>query len=113
MITIFHNARCQKSRSALYYIESLDDDIKVVDYLKTPPSVQEIRSILKMLHMEAVDLIRKKEALYKSDFADKIFTEEQWIHILAEHPVLIERPILIKGKVAVIGRDEESLKKIY
>ncbi|MBC7451587.1 MAG: arsenate reductase (glutaredoxin) [Cytophagales bacterium] len=113
MITIYHNPRCQKSRAALTYIESIGDAIMVVDYLKTPPTITEIKSILKKLKIKPENLIRTKEELYKSTFKGKQFTDEQWIKILSEHPILIERPIILKGTYGVIGRDEESLKKIH
>jgi arsenate reductase len=112
MITIYHNSRCQKSRTALSYLENIDNEISVIDYLKVPPSQKELKHILELLGIKAFDLVRKKEELYKNQFSDKQYTETQWIKILSENPILIERPIIIKDKIAVIGRDEISLNKI-
>lgn len=112
MITIYHNPRCQKSRTALHHIESLDADIKVIEYLKNPPSVKELKEVLELLQLKPIDIVRKKESLFIEEYKDGSFTDAQWLKILVEHPILIERPIVIKGKTAVIARDESSLGKI-
>lgn len=112
MIIIYHNPRCQKSRTALQYLENLEEDISVVEYIKTPPSKTDLKGILALLGISAFDLIRKKEEIYKTRFLNKQYSEDQWIDILIENPTLIERPIIIRDKVAVIGRDEDSLRKI-
>lgn len=112
MITIYHNPRCQKSRMALQHIESIDTDIKIVEYLKNPPSVKELKEVLELLQLKPLDIVRKKEPLYSSDYKNGSYTDAQWLKILVENPILIERPIVIKGGKAVIARDETSLKKI-
>ncbi|ABG58858.1 arsenate reductase (glutaredoxin) [Cytophaga hutchinsonii] len=110
MIKIYHNPRCQKSRTALAYVEERDENIEVVEYLKNPPTAKELKEVLQLLKMKPMDIIRKKETLYIDSYKDKEFTDAQWISILAEHPVLIERPILINKNKAVIARDEATLK---
>jgi arsenate reductase len=112
MITIYHNPRCQKSRTALQYIESVDKDIQIIEYLKNPPSVKELKELLNLLELKPIDIVRKKEALFVSDYKDGSYTDAQWLKILVENPILIERPIVIKGNKAIIARDEASLKKI-
>jgi arsenate reductase len=112
MITIYHNPRCQKSRTALQYIESLDEDIKVVEYLKNPPSVKELKDVLERLQLKPIDIVRTKEPLFINEYKDGSYTDAQWLKILVENPILIERPIVLKGNKAFIARDEISLKKI-
>lgn len=112
MITIYHNPRCQKSRTALEYIKSIDKDIQVVEYLKTPPTVQELKEVLVLLKLKPIDIVRKKEPLFIHSYKEGTYTDAQWLKILAENPILIERPILIKNNKAVIGRDEASLLKM-
>ncbi len=110
MIQIYHNPRCQKSRTALEYIESTGEKIEVIEYLKTPPTVKELTAVLALLKVKPLDIVRKKEALYIEKYKDKSFTDAQWIKILVENPILIERPILVSGKKAAIARDTESLE---
>ena len=64
MITIYHNPRCQKSRTALQHIESLDKDIKVIEYLKNPPTAKELKEVLELLQLKPLDIVRKKEPLW-------------------------------------------------
>lgn len=101
---IYHNNRCSKSREALNLLQEQGADIEIREYLKVPPSEQELTALLDLLGMQAEELIRKGEALYKEQFKNKSFSNTEWIRILAENPVLIERPIVIKNNKAVIGR---------
>ncbi|MBX2986061.1 MAG: arsenate reductase (glutaredoxin) [Bacteroidia bacterium] len=101
---IYHNPRCSKSRESLCYLQEQGAEIEVKEYMKDAPSAQELATLLKLLKIPAIDLIRKNENVFKTKFADKNYTDEQWIKVMAENPILIERPIVIKGKQAVIGR---------
>jgi arsenate reductase len=65
-----------------------------------------------MLGMKAEEIVRKGEPLYKEKFARKNFTETQWIKILSENPILIERPIIVNENKAVIGRPPERVLEL-
>jgi arsenate reductase len=111
-VTIYHNNRCTKSRCALEFIGKKTKDFQVIEYLKTPPTDNELKSILKKLGMKARDLIRKKEPLFIEKFSGKKYSEDQWIKTLVKNPILIERPIIVKGNKAVIGRPTENINQI-
>ena len=111
-ITIFHNPRCVKSRETLALLESKGVKAEIVEYLKTPPTAEELKEILQKLGLKAEDIVRKSETLYKEKFADKKHTEVQWIKILVNNPVLIERPIVVNGKKASLGRPPEKVLDI-
>lgn len=112
MITIYHNNRCSKSRESLCLLQENTAEINVVDYQKNPPYVAELKELLSKLKMKPAELVRKGETVYKEHFAGKSFSDEEWINILSENPVLIERPIVVKGDVAVIGRPPEKVKEL-
>ena len=112
MLTIYHNPRCRKSREALSLIEEAGVDFEIREYLKTPPSEQELTQVLQKLGISPVQLLRKGESIYKEQFKGKDFTDEQWIAIMVANPKLIERPIVIKGQQAVIGRPTEQVKTL-
>ena len=112
MITIYHNNRCGKSRDALAILTEKNVEFKVVDYLKNPPTTKELESILRKLNMAPIDLIRKGEAIYKENYKDKTFTNAEWIQIIVNNPILIERPIIINSDKAVIGRLPENVLAI-
>lgn len=109
MITIYHNPRCSKSRETLELIKAKGEQIKIVEYLKTPPTYAELKRILMKLHMRPEQILRKTELLYKEKFKKKNFTDDEWIKIMTEHPVLIERPIVVKGNKALLGRPPENV----
>lgn len=110
---IYHNPRCRKSREALAILESSNQNVEVVEYLKTPLNAKEIGELLKLLNAKAEDIVRKEEALYKENFKNKTLSETEWIDILAQNPILIQRPIVTNGKSAVIARPPETLKALF
>lgn len=112
MIKIYHNVRCSKSREACSIIADKGIKAEVVEYLKTPPTQKEIKDLLGLLKLKAEEIVRKGEEIYKTKYKGKTFTEAQWIKILAENPILIERPIIVNGKKAVIGRPPEKVLEI-
>ncbi|WP_258103644.1 arsenate reductase (glutaredoxin) [Marinoscillum sp. MHG1-6] len=112
MITIYHNPRCMKSRETLALLEEKSEEIKIVEYLKEPPTKQQLKEILAMLGISPAKLIRKTEPDYKNNFKGKDLTDEQWIDAMLEYPKLIERPIVIKGKKAALGRPPEQVLEI-
>ena len=85
-----------------------------MEYLKNPPTKEELLSIIKGLRVHPLQLIRTQEKIFKdlnlSKKDDR--TENEWIEIMINNPILIERPIFIyNGKVA-LGRPSENLLKI-
>jgi len=105
---IWHNPRCSKSRAALELLRERGLDLHVVEYLKSPPSRAEIKSVLGKLAIPAEALVRKGEDVYRDQFKDRTMTADQWLDALAAHPVLIERPVIIRGGRAVLGRPPEN-----
>jgi arsenate reductase len=110
---IYHNPRCSKSRQTMQLLEERNLDVQVVEYLKTPPSREELVEILEMLDLEPRQLMRTKEAEYKElGLADESLSREQLIEAMVAHPKLIERPIVINNGKAAIGRPPEKVLDI-
>ena len=109
---IYHNPRCTKSRQTLQLIENAGQDVQVIEYLKTPPTADELKSLLNLLGMKPEQLLRKNEAVFKEQFKGKSFTDDEWINIMIEHPKLIERPIVVQGDKAVLGRPPENVNAL-
>jgi arsenate reductase len=112
-VTIYHNPRCSKSRDTLALIEGKGIEPQVIEYLKTPPTKEELRGLLKKLGMKPGQLVRKGEDVYKQKFAGKVLSDEQWLDALAKNPILIERPIVVKGSQAVLGRPPENVLALF
>ncbi|NQV23996.1 MAG: arsenate reductase (glutaredoxin) [Rhodopirellula sp.] len=112
-VTIYHNPRCSKSRQTLQLIQDSGVEPNVVEYLKTPPSAEELDGILRKLNLEPIELMRRKEAKFTElALRDRSLTRDEAIAVMVENPVLIERPIVIKGRKAVIGRPPENVDQL-
>lgn len=109
IITIYHNPRCSKSRAACELIAARRIEFKVIDYLTTPPTRDELRSLLKKLGIKPAELVRRGEVSFKENYAGRELSDEQWLAALIAHPILIERPIIVRGDQAVIGRPPEKV----
>ena len=113
MLKIYHNNRCSKSRETLQIIKDANAEVEIIDYLKTPPTEDELRKILTQLNLPVEYLIRKSEALYKSDFKGKELSEDEWIKVLVQNPKLIERPIVVSDDgEAILGRPPVNVSKL-
>ena len=109
-VIIYHNPRCSKSRQALKLLQERGLDPKIVEYLKTPPSLEELRKLLKQLNVTASDLLRRKEPAYKKAKLDRQgVTDNEVIAAMVADPILIERPIVVVGSKAIIGRPPEDV----
>ncbi len=107
---IYHNPRCSKSRQALQILTDANVEPEIVLYLNAPPSIDEIKNLLKKLGFStARDMMRKGEAAYKELGLKTVTDETVLIQAMAENPKLIERPIVVKGNKAVLGRPPEAV----
>jgi len=111
-ITIWHNPRCSKSRNSMTLLEEKGVDAEVVKYLDAPPTKEELKTLLSQLGMNARELMRTKEDIYKELGLKEVEDEEKLIEAMVENPKLIERPIVIKGDKAVIGRPIENVVEL-
>ena len=109
-VKIYHNPRCNKSRQTLQLLKDRGVEPVIIEYLKAPPSVEELTDILIKLGIQPRDLIRKQEAEYKSNGLDnKELDNDSILRVMVENPILIERPIVVANNKAVIGRPPENV----
>ena len=104
-VTIYHNPRCSKSRQTLQLLRDRGIEPEIVDYLKTPPSADEIDAVLSKLRLEPRAAMRGKEAAYReAGMADESLSRRALIDLMAAHPIVIERPIVVSGARAAPAR---------
>lgn len=108
---IYHNPRCSKSREALALLKEENIEVEVVEYLKDVPSEKQLKELVDLLGIKPLQLIRIKEDAFKP-YKDKQLTDKEYISLMVEFPVLIERPIVTKGNKAVIGRPPQLVLDI-
>lgn len=106
---IYHNKMCSKSCAALELMQENGINPQIIEYIHNPPEREELIALLTMLKLKPLELIRTKDALFQQNFKDLTLSDEQWIEVMLENPILIERPIVIKDGKAVIGRPIEKI----
>lgn len=115
MTLILHNPRCSKSRTTLKLLNEKGIEPEIVQYLKTPPTKSELAEIIQKLDIAPKTLIRFKErtasdlGLSPSDTRP----DAEWLQLMSDNPVLIERPIVVHGEKAAIGRPPENILKMF
>ncbi|MGB0838222.1 MAG: arsenate reductase (glutaredoxin) [Flavobacteriaceae bacterium] len=112
MIEIYHNPRCTKSRQALALLEEKRIEPEIVKYLDKGLTVSELKGLLSKLNYSPIQLIRKNEAIWKSEYKGKELSDSDIIQAMVDHPKLMERPIIINGDKAVIGRPTEKTLEV-
>ncbi len=110
---LYHNPRCSKSRAAAELLRDSGVEFETIEYLKQPPTAQELKRIVSLLGIKPADLVRRGEKLFKElGLGDQTLTDDQWIKTMVEHPKLIERPILVTEQGAAIGRPIENIQEL-
>ena len=112
MIKIYHNNRCRKSREGLQIVQESGIDFEIVDYISNPLTATELKEVIAILNIAPIDLIRKNEAVWKSDYKNKALSDQDLIAAMAAHPKLIERPIIIHNNKGVIGRPKDRILEV-
>ncbi|MFZ0255570.1 MAG: arsenate reductase (glutaredoxin) [Gammaproteobacteria bacterium] len=112
-VRIFHNPRCSKSRHTLQLLRDRGLEPEIIEYLKTPPSTDQLRHILNLLGMGPRALMRRNERVYsEAELDDPNLDDAALIQAMVDHPILIERPIVLAQGKAIIGRPPEKVLEI-
>ncbi|MCF6181060.1 arsenate reductase (glutaredoxin) [Lutibacter sp.] len=109
---IYHNPRCSKSRQGLEILKNSNNPFEVVKYLEKPFTQEELAELIKLLGIKPIDLVRKNETIWKTEYKGKSLSDNEIIDAMVANPKLIERPIVIANGKAIIGRPPEIIKSI-
>jgi arsenate reductase len=116
-ITVWHNPRCRKSREGLAMAEQMAKEkgleVEIRKYLDNPPDEKEIKKALQMMQIQALDLVRTKEAIWKENFKGKNLSPDEIIKAMATYPKLIERPVVIYKNKAVLARPADKVADLF
>jgi arsenate reductase (glutaredoxin) len=108
---IYHNPKCSTSRKALELLRNNGIEPEVVQYLKTPPSRDELVGMIGAAGIGVRAAVRKREALYAElNLADA--SDDQLLDAMAEHPILIERPFVVTAKGTRLARPVDTVREI-
>lgn len=106
---IYHNNRCKKSREALNFLINKKIDVQVIEYLKKGLTVNEIKILIDKLKLNPIEIVRKKENVWKNQFKNKKLSNKEIIIAISKNPILLERPIICNKNEAVIARCYERI----
>lgn len=112
-VTVYHNPNCSSSKTALQMAADAGVEVEVVQYLKTRPDADELRSVAEKLQGPVTEMVRRDKTFADLGLTDDdVQTIDQVVPLLAEHSKLLQRPILVKGDRAVVGRPKERIAEL-
>jgi arsenate reductase len=95
-VTIYHNPACGTSRNTLEMIRNSGTEPTLILYLETPPGREELIKLIADMGITVRALLRKNVEPYEQlGLADDVFSDEQLIDFMLQHPILINRPIVV------------------
>ncbi|MEB7886846.1 glutaredoxin-dependent arsenate reductase [Serratia fonticola] len=113
MITIYHNPACGTSRNTLALIRNSGTEPTIVHYLETPPSRAELVKLIADMGISVRALLRNNVEPYEQlGLAADVFTDEQLIDFMLQHPILINRPIVVTPLGTCLCRPSETVLDI-
>jgi arsenate reductase len=109
-ITIYHNPACGTSRNVLDLIRDSGEEPTVIEYLKTPPSRNELVSLIARMEISVRDLLRRKGTPYNElGLDDASLTNEALLDAMMAHPILMNRPIVVTPRGVRLCRPSETV----
>lgn len=112
-ITIYHNPDCGTSRNVLALIRNSGEEPHIIEYLKTPPSRDELVGLIGRMRISVRGLLRQKGtpcADLKLD--NPALTDDQLIDAMMAHPILVNRPIVVTPEGVKLCRPSETVLDI-
>ena len=111
--TIYHNPDCGTSRNVLAMIRNSAEEPQTVEYLKTPPSRDELVDLLRRMDMGPRELLRRKGTPYDQlGLDDAKWTDDQLIDLMLKNPILINRPVVVTELGVKLCRPSETVLAI-
>ena len=109
-ITIYHNPKCGTSRNTLAMIRNAGVDPKVIHYLETPPSRNELVALIAAMGIPVHEVLRQKGTPYDElDLGNPKWSDEELIDFMMQHPILINRPIVVTPVGTRLCRPSEAV----
>ncbi len=109
-ITIYHNPDCGTSRNTLGLICNSGEEPHIIEYLKTPPSRDELRDLIARMGISVRDLLREKGTPYAAlGLDDPSLTDDRLLDAMMAHPILINRPSVVSPRGVRLCRPSERV----
>lgn len=112
-IVVYQKPTCTTCRQVYNALKESGVDFDAVDYYTDPIPKAKLKDLLRKMGMKAADLLRTKEAMYRTlKLGERNLNDDEIVDLMVEHPDLIQRPIVEKGSRAILARPAERLKEI-
>ena len=112
MVILYHNPQWGKSRKSVEILNELKIDYKIIEYLKTGFTIEELKDISIKLNLKAHNFIRFNDKAFKDNPDLKSITEHiKLLELIIMHPKIIQRPIIINKNKAIIARPPKLIKE--
>lgn len=110
--TIYYNPKCGSCRKALELLRARKIEPRVVEYLKTPPSLAELEDLVKKTGGDAHAIVRAREDEYAAEGLTPDASPARVLAAIAKHPILLQRPIVLSGKRGIVARPPEKVEEL-
>ena len=110
-VTMYHNPRCNTSRRTLALLREKGIEPTIIEYLKTPYTAEQLKTLLNQRKPPASKLLRKKEAA-AAGIDPSTLAEDQLLAAMVKNPIIVERPIVVSGQKAALGRPPEAVLSV-
>lgn len=109
-VTIYHNPDCGTSRNTLALIRNAGVEPQIIEYLRTPPSREELKALVRAMGIPVRGLLRQKGTPYDElDLGNAKWTDDQLLDFMMAHPILINRPIVAAPLGTKLCRPSEAV----
>jgi arsenate reductase len=109
--TLYFNPACKTCRNVLSVLQSADIEPRIIEYLKTPPTLAELKGFAEKLGSKWSDLVRTGEPIYAGlKLTGRARSEV--LKAVAENPILLQRPIVIHGDRVIVARPFEKVREL-
>jgi arsenate reductase len=110
-LTLYCDPADDASHDALEGLRAAGQEPRIVDYMATPPSKDELRRVSALLRDTNQSLVRRYDHLFHElRLDDRFISESEFWDAIVEHPSLINGPVVASSAKAVVYRDERSLE---
>jgi len=111
--TIYHNPACGTSRNTLALLRHAGIEPEIVEYLKSPPSKEQLKALVQAMGISVRELLRKKGTPYDElRLDDPKWTDEQLLDFIVLHPILMNRPVVVTPRGTKLCRPSEAVLEL-
>ena len=112
-VTIWHNPACGTSRNTLGLIRNSGEEPVVVEYLRTPPTRDELAAAIRAAGLSVREALRRKGTPYDDlGLDDPTLSDDALLDAMLAHPILINRPFVFTERGVRLCRPSELVLDI-